>query len=109
MKHLLPIMKNNHYGNIVNFSSIGASRGTLGHTIYGAAKASVESMTRSIVAQYGKQMIRANCIRPGIMLNPVTLQNPGIDEYSGFYAISYSIYKNGYGYRCSTIRTLFSM
>lgn len=68
-KHVLPIMVKEGRGWIVNFSSIGGYKGILGHTVYGAAKAGVESMTRSIMAQYGKQGIHCNCIRPGVMTN----------------------------------------
>jgi len=82
-KYVLPIMDEKKAGVIVNFSSIGGSRGVLGHTVYGAAKAGVESMTRSIVAQYGKQGIRCNCIRPGVMTNP-TWSGEGIEEYKAF-------------------------
>jgi len=81
-KYALKQMLKQGKGTIVSFSSIGASRGTIGHAVYGAAKAGVESLTRSIVAQYGKSGIRANCIRPGIMMNPVTLQNQGAREYA---------------------------
>lgn len=80
-KHALKHMLGAGHGNIVSFSSVGASHGTIGHTIYGAAKAGVESMTRSVVAQYGKQNIRANCIRPGIMLNPMTISTPEGKQY----------------------------
>lgn len=83
-KHVLPIMEKNNSGAIVNFSSIGGSRGILGHTAYGAAKAGVESMTRSITAQYGKKGIRCNCIRPGVMANPTWKNTPEINWYKEF-------------------------
>lgn len=83
-KHVLPIMDKNSKGVIVNFSSIGGSHGILGHTVYGAAKAGVESMTRSITAQYGKKGIRCNCIRPGVMSNPTWADTPEINWYKDF-------------------------
>lgn len=83
-KHVLPIMEKNSSGAIVNFSSIGGSHGILGHTVYGAAKAGVESMTRSITAQYGKKGIRCNCIRPGVMTNPTWADTPEINWYKDF-------------------------
>lgn len=83
-KYALLEMKKCKKGKIINFSSVGASHGTLGHTIYGAAKAGIESMTRSIATQYGNDNICANCIRPGIMLNPISLSMPGVKEYGDF-------------------------
>lgn len=83
-KHVLPIMEKNTSGTIVNFSSIGGSHGILGHTVYGAAKAGVESMTRSITAQYGKKGIRCNCIRPGVMTNPTWKDTPEVNWYKEF-------------------------
>ena len=75
-KHVLPTMLKKQTGVIINFSSVSASRGSLGHAIYGAAKAGVEAMTRSIASQYGRQGIRANCIRPGIMQKKGRSDNP---------------------------------
>ena len=80
-KYVLPIMVKNGGGTIVNFSSVGGSRGVLGHTVYGAAKAGVESITRSIVAQYGKGGVRCNCIRPGVMTNDTWPDTPEINYY----------------------------
>jgi len=82
IKHALKYFQKEGKGTIVNFSSVGGIRGTIGHVIYGCAKSGVESLTRSVVAEYGKCNIRANCICPGIMMNPVTLQNPGAKEYA---------------------------
>lgn len=96
-KHVLPIMDKKCSGNIINFSSIGGSHGILGHTVYGAAKAGVESMTRSIVAQYGKKGIRSNCIRPGVMRNE-NWQGEGIEWYSDFMLSHIPAPRLGWGY-----------
>ncbi len=49
----------------------GAGVGAVLHlAAYGAAKAAVISMARSIATEYGKQGIRANVIAPGPMLTP---------------------------------------
>lgn len=86
VKNVLPIMIKKGQGNIVNFSSVGAMCGTLGHTVFNMTKAGIESLTRSIVSQYGKQGIRANCIRPGVMLNPVYLKNQDCQLYGEYIA-----------------------
>ena len=57
-------------GAIVSTTS-GAGLGAVsGLAVYGAAKAGVISLMRSVAAEYGKQGIRANTISPGAMDTP---------------------------------------
>lgn len=70
IRYALPFMMKNKDGRIVNFSTVAAVRGELGHSVYGAAKAGQEALTRLVATEYGKKGIRCNCIRPGIMTNP---------------------------------------
>ena len=44
--------------------------GDLGATAYSAAKAGVDMLTKSVALQYGKQGIRCNCVRPGLIVTP---------------------------------------
>lgn len=83
-KYAIPEMLKNEKGTIVSFSSVAASRGMVGHSIYGAAKAGVESLTRMLAAQYGMKGIRANCIRPGVMTNPSWENTDFGKKYSEF-------------------------
>lgn len=53
----------------MNISTTAAHRGEFGYAAYAAAKAGVESLTRSIAAQYGRQGLRCNCVVPGLVLN----------------------------------------
>lgn len=53
-------------GSIVNISSVAALDGVEGQTIYGATKAALYSMTKSMAKELGKYKIRANCIAPGV-------------------------------------------
>jgi NAD(P)-dependent dehydrogenase (short-subunit alcohol dehydrogenase family) len=60
----LPAMVSNGGGAIVSTTS-GAGAGAVnGLAVYGAAKAGVNSLMRSIALEYGKQGIRANTIAP---------------------------------------------
>ena len=60
----LPVMVENGGGAIVTTTS-GAGTGAVnGLAVYGAAKAGVNSLMRSIAIEYGKQGIRANAIAP---------------------------------------------
>lgn len=54
-------------GSIVNIASTTALDGNSGKSVYGATKAAVIAMTKSISTELGDSNIRANCIAPGII------------------------------------------
>jgi NAD(P)-dependent dehydrogenase (short-subunit alcohol dehydrogenase family) len=71
-KLVLPIMVKQGSGVITNTSSTLARRFIeIPSFGYSAAKAAVESMTRSIAVSHGPRGIRANCIRIGFMDTPL--------------------------------------
>lgn len=72
-KHAIPPMLQAGGGCIINISSASALRGDLSVTAYSAAKAGVNSLTRSIAAAYGPSGIRCNAVAPGLVLTPNTL------------------------------------
>jgi NAD(P)-dependent dehydrogenase (short-subunit alcohol dehydrogenase family) len=52
-------------GSIINFSSIaGQHGGVVGSPAYGAAKAAIIGMTRSLARRFGPRGVRVNCIAP---------------------------------------------
>jgi NAD(P)-dependent dehydrogenase (short-subunit alcohol dehydrogenase family) len=70
-RHVLPIMKRQQSGAIVNISSIAAVRYTgYPYPAYYASKAGVNQLTVSIAIQYAKEGIRCNAIMPGMMDTP---------------------------------------
>nr|WP_305182755.1 SDR family oxidoreductase [uncultured Schaedlerella sp.] len=83
-KYAIPKMMKNEKGSIVNFSAVSAIRGMIGHSVYASAKYGMECLTRMIATQYGKNGIRANCIRPGVMTNPNWEDTDFGKEYSAF-------------------------
>lgn len=52
-------------GSIVNVSSICASRGYPGLSVYSAAKGGLEAVTRSLARELGPRGIRVNAVAPG--------------------------------------------
>lgn len=63
----LPIMMEQGAGTIVSTTSGGGLGAVPGLAIYGAAKAGMIALTRSIAAEYGRHGIRANAVSPGSM------------------------------------------
>jgi len=60
----LPVMVANGGGVILSTTSGAGSGAVNGLAVYGAAKAGVNSLMRSIALEYGQQGIRANAIAP---------------------------------------------
>lgn len=64
-REVAPVMIDQGAGSIVNISSIAALGGIRGRNAYGAAKAGIASMTRSMAAEWAQQGIRVNAVAPG--------------------------------------------
>ncbi len=61
----IPLLRDG--GSIVNIASIAALRPTPDLMAYGAAKAGVVHLTRTLALQLAPRRIRANCICPGLL------------------------------------------
>ena len=71
---IAPMMIANHSGKIVNIGSISMS-GEAGQADYGAAKAAVVSMTRSLAMEFAPH-INVNCISPATIRTTVLDRTP---------------------------------
>ncbi|BBZ28898.1 short-chain dehydrogenase [Mycolicibacterium madagascariense] len=79
-----PAMAGNGGGAIVNVSTMVADRGQAGMAGYGAAKAALESLTRSWAAEYGPQGVRVNAVALGPTMTPA--MDPMADMLPTFVA-----------------------
>jgi 2-keto-3-deoxy-L-fuconate dehydrogenase len=71
----LPGMLANGGGSIINVASVaGSIKGIANRFVYGATKAAVIGMTKSLAIDFVKKGIRANAICPG------TVDTPSLDE-----------------------------
>ena len=71
IKETLPKMIKQNKGNIINMSSIVSSlRGLPNRFAYGATKAAIVGLTKSIAADFIKNNIRCNAIAPGTVHTP---------------------------------------
>lgn len=71
-KYLSRSMMLNRTGRIINISSIIASTGFSGLSVYAASKAALEGFTRSLSREVGKAGITVNCVAPGYMQTDMT-------------------------------------
>jgi cyclopentanol dehydrogenase len=81
IKHVLPGMKAQGAGSIINVSSVAALIGSGGPFAYTASKGGLRSMTKHVAVHYGRFGIRANSIHPGGVRTPMIeedMKNPDI-------------------------------
>ena len=80
-KMLAQFEKDGHGGSIINMASVCSSvRGLPNRFIYGASKAAVIGLTKSVAADYVRKGIRCNCICPG------TVDTPSLQDRINSYA-----------------------
>ncbi len=75
MRAFLAAMADRGSGSIINMASAASSiKGAPNRFIYGATKAAVIGMTKSVASDFVKQGVRCNAICPG------TVQTPSLDD-----------------------------
>jgi 2-keto-3-deoxy-L-fuconate dehydrogenase len=75
LRAFLPGMIGNGGGAVVNMSSVASSiKGAPNRAAYGATKAAVIGLTKSVAADFVRKGVRCNAICPG------TIQSPSLDE-----------------------------
>ena len=75
IRAFLPSMLSNGGGSIINMASVCSSvKGIVQRAVYGASKAAVIGLTKSVSADYLRHGIRCNCVCPG------TVQSPSLND-----------------------------
>jgi 2-keto-3-deoxy-L-fuconate dehydrogenase len=75
IKAFLPGMLAKGGGSIINIASVASSiKGIANRFVYGASKAAVIGLTKSVAVDYVRQGVRCNAICPG------TVQSPSLDD-----------------------------
>jgi 3-oxoacyl-[acyl-carrier protein] reductase len=88
-KYIVRQMMADGAGRIINMSSIIASTGYNGLSVYGATKAAATGFTRSLAREVGKLGITVNAIAPGFIDTELTkgLAGEGRDRIAGRSAL----------------------
>jgi len=70
-KYVLPYMKAQRSGVIVNMGSVSGHVGQMDHVMYGATKGAIIAMTRALAWELAPYNIRVNSISPGSVDTPM--------------------------------------
>ncbi|MFE9817559.1 glucose 1-dehydrogenase [Streptomyces sp. NPDC005773] len=84
MKTVIPVMKENGGGSIVNISSAAGLMGLALTSSYGASKWGVRGLTKVGAVELGTAGIRVNSVHPGMVYTPMTA-SVGIQQGEGNY------------------------
>jgi acetoacetyl-CoA reductase len=66
-RHALAAMTAQHWGRIINISSVNANAGAFGQTNYAAAKAGMHGFTKALARETARQGITVNTVSPGYL------------------------------------------
>ena len=94
-KKVIPIMKKNNWGRIINFSSTaGKNISTVGGAHYTAAKAGILGLTRHTAKEVAQFGITVNALCPGL-INTEMVRDTISDDSVARYAESFPIQRLG--------------
>ena len=84
MKHVVPVMRAQGSGSIVNISSLASLRYTgVPYVSYSASKAAMNQLTRVSAVEHAPAGVRINTIVPGLMKTPMVAAAAFGKEYGG--------------------------
>ena len=76
VKAVLPIMRRQGYGKIVNIASGTVFKGVPMLLHYVTSKGATIAFTRAVARECGDDGIRCNCLAPGLTMSEAVLKNP---------------------------------
>jgi 3-oxoacyl-[acyl-carrier protein] reductase len=79
MRAVIPVMRRERYGRIINLASRSAEGAAPGRSAYGASKAAIVTLTRCAASEVAADGILINALIPGntrTVMNPTATQEP---------------------------------
>ena len=70
-KAVVPVMRDQDYGRIVNIASVAGKEGNPNASAYSASKAAVIGLTKSLGKELAQTGIRVNCVTPAAVQTPI--------------------------------------
>jgi NAD(P)-dependent dehydrogenase (short-subunit alcohol dehydrogenase family) len=74
-KHVLPVMRSQQQGAIINVSSLAAVAAAVDLTAYKVSKAGLNALTQAAAIANARFGIRVNAIMPGLIETPMAIEN----------------------------------
>ncbi|KAK0501015.1 hypothetical protein EDD18DRAFT_1146993 [Armillaria luteobubalina] len=70
-RYVIPEMRKVGRGSIVNISSVSGLKGGHPGILYPTSKGAIIQLTRAMAAHHGPELIRVNCVAPGMVYTPM--------------------------------------
>lgn len=71
-REAVKVMSKQRYGRIINIASVIAFTGNPGQVNYGASKAGIVGLTKTIAKEYASRNITVNAVAPGFIMTAMT-------------------------------------
>jgi len=78
MWEILPLMRQQHSGAVVNITSIDATLSSIHEPLYCFVKAGMEHLTRALAKEYAEYNVRLNNLAPGLVATDLARVNPAM-------------------------------
>ena len=75
---VLPGMRTNRSGHVLNISSVAGLEGVKNHGAYAGTKWAIRGLTKVAAQEWGRNGIRVNSVHPGLIETPMTAENPAV-------------------------------
>jgi 3-oxoacyl-[acyl-carrier protein] reductase len=75
-KHVIPLMRENSWGRIINISSVVGQVGAFGTSNYSASKSALFGFTKGVAREVSDRNITVNCVAPGYIETGMNLRLP---------------------------------
>jgi NAD(P)-dependent dehydrogenase (short-subunit alcohol dehydrogenase family) len=76
VREVVPLMRERGGGSLLFTASLGAKQGTAGMSVYGATKAAIVNLVKSMSIELAADAIRVNAVCPGAILTPGLARAP---------------------------------